>query len=163
MFKTPSSLAYVSRKWNCYGSQRFWKRIIILPYRKVAAHILPCYWFKKKKRGLKQGPQEHLPLPAHLQDLGSQAGGQAWAPVVGVPSPNCRTNREPQAQGSINQSETYWRASSWHQDLALPNCLQAPVLDISGQTTSKTGIQPHPSKKEKNEKTKNYVTDKGTK
>ena len=31
-----------------------------------------------------------------------------------------------------------------HQDLALPNCLQAPVLDISSQTTNKVGTQLHP-------------------
>ena len=30
---------------------------------------------------------------------------------------------------------------SWHQDLALPNCLQAPVLDISSQTTNQIGTQ----------------------
>ena len=40
-------------------------------------------------------------------------------------------------------------SSSQHQDLALSNCLQTPVLDVTGQTMSKTGIQHHPSKKKK--------------
>ena len=34
---------------------------------------------------------------------------------------------------------------SLHQDLAPPNCQQAPVLDTTCQTTSKTGTHPHPS------------------
>ena len=38
-------------------------------------------------------------------------------------------------------------SSSWHQDPALPNSLQTPVLEASGQTTSNTGTQSHPSKK----------------
>ena len=92
-----------------------------------------------------------------LQDLGSKAGGRARAPVVGAPSPNFRTNREPQTPGNINRSEAYQRSSPWQQDLALPNCLQTPVLNTSGQTTSKTGIQPHPSKKKKKEKTKTML------
>ena len=70
-----------------------------------------------------------------MQDLGSQAGGRAQAPVVGAPSPNCWTNREPQKPGNINQSEASRRSSSQHQDPALSNCLQTPVLDVSGQTT----------------------------
>ena len=41
------------------------------------------------------------------------------------------------------------RSKSQHQDPALSNCLQTPVLDASGQTTSKRGIQPRPSKKKK--------------
>ena len=84
-----------------------------------------------------------------LRDLGSQAGGQARDPVVGALSPNCWTNREPQTPGNINRSEASGRSSSQHQDPALPNCLQTPVLDVSGQTTRKTGIQHHPSKKKK--------------
>ena len=96
--------------------------------------------------------------PRGFQDLGFHTEGQAWAPVVGAPSPNHWTNREPQTPGNINQSEASQRSSSRHP--ALSNCLQTPVLDASGQTTSKTAIQPHPSKK--NEMTKNYVTDEGT-
>ena len=37
-----------------------------------------------------------------LWDLGSQSGGWAWAPVVGVLSPNGWTNKEPQILGNIN-------------------------------------------------------------
>ena len=99
--------------------------------------------------------------PRSLRDLGSQAGGQAQAPVEGTLSPNCWTNREPQTPGNINQSEVSQRSSSQHQDPALYNCLQTPVLDVSGQTTSKTGIRHHPSKKKKKEMTKKYVTYEG--
>ena len=84
-----------------------------------------------------------------LWDLGSQARGRARAPVVGAPSPNCWTNREPQTPGNINCSEAAQRSSSQHQDPALSNCLQTPLLEVSGQTTSKTGIQHHPLKKRK--------------
>ena len=35
------------------------------------------------------------------------------------------------------------RSPSRHQDPAPPNCLQAPVLNASGQTMSKTETQPH--------------------
>ena len=84
-----------------------------------------------------------------LRDLGSRAGGRAQAPVVGALSPNHRTNREPQAPGNINRTEASRRSSSQHQEMALSNCLQTPVLDASGQTTSKTGIQPYPPKKKK--------------
>ena len=84
-----------------------------------------------------------------LRDLDSQTGGPVRAPVVGAPTPNSWTNREPQTPGNINRSEASWRSSSWHQDPALANCLQTPALDISGQTTSKTVIQHHPSKKKK--------------
>ena len=55
------------------------------------------------------------------------------------------TNRERQAPGNINWSEVPQRSSLQHQDPSLSNCLQTPVLDASGQTTSKTGIQPQPS------------------
>ena len=82
-----------------------------------------------------------------MWDLGSRAGGQARVPVVGAQSPNHWTNREPQTPGNIPWSEVSQRSSSWHQDPALPNNLQTPVLEASGQTTSKTRTQPHPSKK----------------
>ena len=98
-----------------------------------------------------------FPTPCGLQDLGSQAGGHVWAPVVGVLSPNRWTNRESQTPGNINRSEVSQRSSSQHQDPGLPNCLQTPVLDASGQTTSKTGTQTHPLKK-KIKMTKKYVT-----
>ena len=84
-----------------------------------------------------------------LWDLSSQAGGRAQAPVVGVPSRNHWTNREPQTPGNINQSEAPQRSSSQHQDPALTNCLETPLLDVAGQTTSKTRIQHHPSKKKR--------------
>ena len=86
-------------------------------------------------------------MPCSLQYLGSQARGWTQAPVVGALSPNCWTNREPQTPGNINWSEASQRSSSQHQDPALSNCLQTPVVVASGRTTSKTGIQPHPSKK----------------
>ena len=54
-----------------------------------------------------------------LWDPGSEAGGRARAPVVGAPSPNHWTNREPQTPGNINPSETAQRSSSQHQDPAL--------------------------------------------
>ena len=60
------------------------------------------------------------------------------APVVGALSPNHWTNREPQTPGNVSWSEASQRSSSQHQDPALSNCLQTPVLDTSGQTTSKT-------------------------
>ena len=82
-----------------------------------------------------------------LWGLGSQAGVQAWAPVASGLRPSCWTNKELQAPGNINQCELSQRSSSWHQDPAPPNCLQTPVLDASGQTTSKRGTQPNPSKK----------------
>ena len=92
-----------------------------------------------------------------LAGSGSQAGGQARAPVVGAPSPNHQTNREPQTPGNINWSEASQRSSSQHQDPALSNCLQTPVLDVPGQTTSKTRIQHHPSKKKKQQQQKNML------
>ena len=82
-----------------------------------------------------------------MQDLGSQAGSQAEAPAVGAPSLNHWTNREPQGPGNINWSEVSQRSSSQHQDPALPNSLQTPVLEASDQTTSKTGTQSHSLKK----------------
>ena len=86
--------------------------------------------------------------PLHgLWGLCSQARGWAWAPVVGVLSPSCWNNRVLQAPGNINRCELSQRSSSWHQDLAPPNCLQTPGLDTSDQTTSKTRTQPHPSTK----------------
>ena len=77
--------------------------------------------------------------------------------MVGAPSPNRWTNKEPQTPGNINWSEASWRSSSQHQDPALSNCLQTPGLDVSGQTTSKTGIQHHPSKKKKMKRQKNML------
>ena len=77
------------------------------------------------------------------------AGGQAKAPAVGALSANHWTNREPQTPGNIHQSEVSQRSSFQHQDPALPNSLQTPVLEASGQTTSKTETQSHPSKKKK--------------
>ena len=88
-----------------------------------------------------------------VRELGSQARGQAQAPLVGAPSPNCWTNTQPWNPGNnINRSEASQRSSSQHQDPALSNCLQTPVLDVSGQATSKTGIQHYPSKKKKKHK-----------
>ena len=65
-----------------------------------------------------------------------------------VPSQNHWTNREPPTPENIQQSEVSQRSSCWHHDPALPNNIQTPVSEASGQTTSKTGTQSHPSKKE---------------
>ena len=89
-----------------------------------------------------------------LQDLGSWARGQAWVLMLGVPSPNYWTNREHQNPGDMNQSKVSWRATAQHWDPALPNCLEFPVLETSGQTTRRQ----EPIKKKK-DTTKNYVTD----
>ena len=74
-------------------------------------------------------------------------GGQAKAPAVGALSLNHWTNREPQTMGNIHRSEVSRRSSSQHQDPALPNSLQTPMLEASGQTTSKSGTQSHSLKK----------------
>ena len=79
-----------------------------------------------------------------LQALGSLAGGQAWASGVGVPSPGCWTTRGFLDPGNINQCSCSQKYPYQHQDPAPHNCLQAPELDASHQTTSKTGTQPHP-------------------
>ena len=39
-------------------------------------------------------------------------------------------------------NELSWRSTFWHQDLATPNNLQAPVLKASGQTTTKMEHSP---------------------
>ena len=80
---------------------------------------------------------------------------------MGGQSPNHWINGEPQTPGNIHWSEVSWRSSSQHQDPALPNSIQTPVLEASGQTTCKTGTQSH-SLKKKNERAKHYVTDEGT-
>ena len=87
--------------------------------------------------------------PHTLCDLGSRARCRAKAPVVGAQSANHWTNREPQTPGNIHRSEVSRRSSSQHQDPALPNSLQTPGLEASGQTTSKTGTQSHSWKKTK--------------
>ena len=86
-----------------------------------------------------------------LQDLDSWARDQAWAPVGGLPSPDYWTNRDTQTP----LSEVSWRSTSQHLDLALPNCLQTPVLEISGQTISERGAEFHPSTE--NDMTKNML------
>ena len=78
-----------------------------------------------------------------LRALGSPARYQAWASVVGVLSPGHWTARESPGPGNINRHALSWRYPSQHQDPAPTNCLQAPVLDTSHQTTSKTGTQHH--------------------
>ena len=75
--------------------------------------------------------------------------------AVGAPRPNHWTNREPQTSGNIYWSEVSQSSSSQHQDPALPNSLQTPMLEASGQTTSKTGTQSHSLKKQKKKQQKN--------
>ena len=77
--------------------------------------------------------------------LDSLTTGQAWAFRVGASSPGHRTTREFLGPGNINQHVFSQRCPCWHQDLALHNCLQAPVLETSCQTTSKMGSQNYPS------------------
>ena len=83
--------------------------------------------------------------PCGLRGLGSQARNQAWASGVGAPSPRCWNARELLTLGNTNQQDLSWRSLSQLQDPAPPNCLQAPVLNATRQTTSKTGPQTHPS------------------
>ena len=64
---------------------------------------------------------------------------------MGAPSPGLWTAREFLAPGNTNQQQLSRKSPSQLQDLYPPNCLQAPVLDASCQTTSKTGTQTHPS------------------
>ena len=71
--------------------------------------------------------------------------GLAWASGVRALSPGCWTTRGFPGPGNINQHVHSQRYPCQHQDPAAHNCLQAPVLDTSHQTTSKTGTQPHPS------------------
>lgn len=80
-----------------------------------------------------------------LWSLAPPARGQAWAPRVGAPSPGLWTTRDFPAPRNIYYHELSQRSPSWHQSLAPPNILQAPVLDASDKTTSKTGAQLHPS------------------
>ena len=84
-----------------------------------------------------------LAMQCGLWALSSLA--RAWASRVGAPNPGCWTAREFLGPGNINWCVLSQRYPSRHQDLAPPNCLQAPVLDTSCRTTSKTGTQPHPS------------------
>ena len=76
-----------------------------------------------------------------LQDLGSLSRSEAKALAVGAPNQNHWTNREPQTPGNIHQSEVSQSFSSQHQGPAVPNSLQTPLLEASGQTTSKKGTQ----------------------
>ena len=57
---------------------------------------------------------------------------------------------------NINSGEISRRSTFQHQDLALPNSLQTPVLETLGQIISKTGTQSHP-KKEKKRQEKNIL------
>ena len=74
-------------------------------------------------------------------------------------SPNCWSDKVCQDPGNSNLSEISQWFTSQHKDSALPNCLQIPLLETSGQTTIKTETQSYLSKK--NEGMKVYVTDGG--
>ena len=63
---------------------------------------------------------------------------------MGEPSPGRWTTRELLKPGNINWQELSKRSPSQHQNPAPPNSQQAPVLDASCQTTSKTGTQNRP-------------------
>ena len=68
---------------------------------------------------------------------------------------NCWSDKVCQDPGNVNPSEVSQRFTSQHTDSALPNHLEIPLLETSGQTTIKTGTKSYPSKKKKkNEGTK---------
>jgi len=73
----------------------------------------------------------------------------------------CCTNREHQAPGDINQSMASLNSTSQHQDLTLPNILQAPLLETLSQTNSKIGTVPFIKNKENYKKKKKNATDEG--
>ena len=50
-----------------------------------------------------------------------------------------------EAPENIDQCELSWKLPFWHQDLAIPNSLQALVLERLRRTTSKIGTQPRSS------------------
>jgi len=50
-----------------------------------------------------------------------------------------------EAPENIDWLELPHRSPFWHQDLAPPNNLEVPSCHASGQRTSKTGTQFHPS------------------
>lgn len=79
-----------------------------------------------------------------LWALDSWARDQAWAPMVASPSSNYWANRDTQTPWNISWSEVPWRSTSQHLDPVLPNCLQTPVLEFSGQTISERGTWSHP-------------------
>ena len=64
---------------------------------------------------------------------------------MGVPSPGFWNAREFPAPANINRRELSQRSPSQLQDLVPLNCLQAPMLNVPHETTSKTGSRTHPS------------------
>ena len=80
-----------------------------------------------------------------LWTLDSLARGWAWASGVGALSPGCWAAREFLGPGNIKQHTLSERYTSQHQDPAPTNCQQAPVMDTSHQTTSKTGTETNSS------------------
>ena len=74
--------------------------------------------------------------------LGSPSRVWAWACRMERPILGHWAAKESQTPGNINPWELAWRPPSRHQDLALLNCLQAPVLDTPCQTASKTKHSP---------------------
>ena len=77
------------------------------------------------------------------QDFNSPTTGQAWASRVVVPSPRNWTTREFLGLENVNQCALSRKYPSQHKDPVPHNFLQAPVLDTSHQTPSKTGTKPY--------------------
>ena len=88
---------------------------------------------------------------------GCSAKNQAWAPVMGALSLNCLINRDCQAPANINWGGVPQRSTSQHQDLALHNYLEIPLMETSGQIASKTGRQSQPSKRKKKWDDKKHI------
>ena len=79
-----------------------------------------------------------------LWSLGATERGQAWTPEVGDLSPGHWNTRELPIPWNINRLEPSQTHPYQHQHQALHKGQQAPLLDGSHQTFSKTGTQPCP-------------------
>ena len=85
-------------------------------------------------------------LAMWLMVLGALVGCQAWSSDVGEPSLGHWSNRDLPGSRNINWWELSQRYPSQWWNPAPLNDQQTPVLDTQCQTTSRTGIQPHPLK-----------------
>ena len=103
-----------------------------------------------------------LPSKAHSRLRGSWGHRREAGEIRRGGRERTSRTKEPQTPGNIHRSEVSWRSSSRHQDPGLPNSLETPLLESSGQTISRTGTQSHSSKnKQKKGTAKKYVTDEG--
>ena len=99
-----------------------------------------------------------LPCCCSLLGLGSQARGQAWAPVVEVLSPSHWTNREPQTPGNINQCELSQGSQFGTKTQLHPTACK---LQCWRPQAKQPGRQEHNLSHFKKWDDKKYVTDKG--